>query len=78
MASTLYYSSRYRAHDAHTRQEPQEQAISYDRILQDARQEPTIDSRNIEIVSGADRTAWTVTETQRSFPTQVDSVAVNP
>lgn len=73
-----HHHGSHTTHDAHTRQEPQEQAISYDRILQDARQEPTIDSRNIEIVPGADRTAWTVTETQRSFPTQVDSVAVNP
>ncbi|WP_237232947.1 PepSY-associated TM helix domain-containing protein [Rothia nasisuis] len=51
---------------------------SYTKVLSAARA-VNIDSVNLEIRPGADaETAWVVQETQRFYPTQVDSVAINP
>lgn len=52
--------------------------VSYVQVLSAARA-VNIDSANLEIRPGKDaNTAWVVQETQRFYPTQVDSVAINP
>ena len=51
---------------------------SFDAVLATAR-EAGLDSRIVEIKPAAtDGAAWTVSENERSWPTQVDSVAVDP
>lgn len=51
----------------------------YDHVLAAARQEPLINAGKIEIKPPAkEGTAWTVTEIDRSWPTQADAVAVDP
>ncbi len=52
--------------------------ISFAKVLSAARA-INIDSVNLEIRSSQDpNTAWVVQETQRFYPTQVDSVAIDP
>lgn len=70
-------------HDHHhaagpAHQTPAADASSFDSILSAARA-AGIDAGKIEIrpAQGADR-AWTVTEIDRSWPTQVDAVAIDP
>ncbi len=51
----------------------------YDHVLGAARQEPLINAGKIEIKPPAkEGTAWTVTEIDRSWPTEADAVAVDP
>lgn len=51
----------------------------YDHVLAAARQEPLINAGKIEIKPPAkEGTAWTVTEIDRSWPTQADAVAIDP
>ncbi|MDY3048964.1 MAG: PepSY-associated TM helix domain-containing protein, partial [Rothia sp. (in: high G+C Gram-positive bacteria)] len=53
-------------------------ATSYSKVLSAARA-VNIDSVNLEIRPSQDlNTAWVVQETQRFYPTQVDSVAIDP
>jgi len=51
----------------------------YDHVLAAARQEPVIDAGKVEIKPPAKAgKAWTVTEIDRSWPTQADAAAVDP
>ncbi|WP_311214604.1 MULTISPECIES: PepSY-associated TM helix domain-containing protein [unclassified Arthrobacter] len=51
----------------------------YDHVLAAARQDPLINAGRVEIKPPAKAgTAWTVTEIDRSWPTQADAVAVDP
>jgi uncharacterized iron-regulated membrane protein len=51
----------------------------YDHVLAAARTEPVIDAAKVEIKPPAKPgKAWTVTEFDRSWPTQVDAAAVDP
>lgn len=52
--------------------------VSYDRVLAAARS-ADLEAQKIEIVPGqGPATAWTVSEVDRSWPTQVDAAAVDP
>ena len=55
-----------------------DEAELYDRVLSTARA-AGIDAASIELIPPSDRSsAWVVREIDRSWPTQVDTVAINP
>lgn len=66
-------------HEAgHTGANPLDAGATYDRVLQQARA-AGIDAGKVEIKPGvAGSKAWMVREIDRSWPTQVDSVAIEP
>ncbi|MCT1958734.1 PepSY domain-containing protein [Kocuria rhizophila] len=71
----------HHGHDGHQgHQGPDDAGVqgSFDAVLATAR-EAGLDSRIVELKpAAADGAAWTVSENERSWPTQVDSVAVDP
>ena len=65
-------------HTGHHGQDAAGSPGSFDAVLATAR-EAGLDSRIVEVKPAAtDGAAWTVSENERSWPTQVDSVAVDP